>query len=275
MKAIRKGDKGSHVKSLQEMLIGQGANIYADGIFGVKTEFAVKKFQLKKGLHIDGIAGRKTFSALGKPSVVRAPHPPIGGKSGRQGTRAMTTSQSGLRFIFNIESWRGVSNHLHWPGGASGVTLGPGYDMKTRSVNSIKNTMIAIGLDSTTADKISKASGLKHQDARIFSQENHDLVALTAAQETSLLKFIIPAYEKLVKSKIHVPLTQQEFDALVCFSYNPGGRFNNVASLINQNRISDAMTEIKRAITSAGKVMKGLINRRNYEVDLYLNGNYR
>ncbi|MGP8336102.1 glycoside hydrolase family protein, partial [Serratia sp. CY43514] len=57
-------------------------------------------------------------------------------------------------------------------------------------------------------------------------------------------------YERAVRNKILVPLTQQEFDALVSFAYNPGGRLNNVAAFINQSKISDAMTEIKRAITS-------------------------
>ncbi|CAI0745551.1 Phage-related lysozyme (muraminidase) [Serratia entomophila] len=275
MKAIRKGDRGNHVKSLQELLSKQETTLKSDGVFGIKTELAVKKVQYKKGLHVDGIAGRKTLSALGAHIKTRAPQPPIGGSAGRQGTGAMGISQSGLRFIFNIEAWRGVSNHLHWPGGASGVTLGPGYDMKARSIDSIKKIMIAIGLDSTTADKISAAAGLQQQQAKDFSKENHNLVALTDTQETELLKFIVPAYEKSVRNKILVPLTQQEFDALVSFAYNPGSRLNNVAALINQSNISDAMTEIKRAITSGGKVMKGLINRRNYEVELYLNGNYR
>ncbi|MEI4418331.1 pesticin C-terminus-like muramidase, partial [Streptococcus agalactiae] len=70
---------------------------------------------------------------------------------------------------------------------ASGVTLGPGYDMKARSIESIKNTMIAIGLDSATADKISAAAGLHHQQAKDFAKENHNLVVLTDTQETELL----------------------------------------------------------------------------------------
>ncbi|ANM80569.1 putative peptidoglycan binding domain protein [Serratia marcescens] len=48
MKAIRKGDRGNHVKSLQELLNKQGAILNSDGIFGLKTELAVKKVQRKK-----------------------------------------------------------------------------------------------------------------------------------------------------------------------------------------------------------------------------------
>ena len=40
-------------------------SIYEDGIFGAKTAQAVKLFQYKKGLAIDGICGPKTLKALG------------------------------------------------------------------------------------------------------------------------------------------------------------------------------------------------------------------
>ena len=45
---------------------------------------------------------------------------------------AMQVSPSGLAFIFDLEvgPMKVVTAHLHWPGGASGVTLGPGFDMK-------------------------------------------------------------------------------------------------------------------------------------------------
>ena len=36
-----------------------------DGIFGSNTQAAVKKFQQKNGLNVDGVAGEKTLSALG------------------------------------------------------------------------------------------------------------------------------------------------------------------------------------------------------------------
>ncbi len=48
MKAIRKGDRGNHVKSLQELLNKQGAILNSDGIFGLKTELAVKKCNVKR-----------------------------------------------------------------------------------------------------------------------------------------------------------------------------------------------------------------------------------
>ncbi|QKJ85686.1 hypothetical protein PMPD1_0714 [Paramixta manurensis] len=274
MTVLKKGDRGVAVQRLQKLLDENGVRVSTDGIFGYKTELAVKEYQRKKNLYPDGIVGRKTLSSLGTPLPTRAPQPPIGGSHGRQAVGAMDVSVSGMTFLFHREAWLGHSCYLHWPGGASGVTLGPGYDMKERTSESIKNTMTGIGLDQITAQKISEGAGLVDDKARDFATNNHNTVKLTETQETALLKVIIPSYVSMVRNNIFVQLTQNEFDALVSFSYNPGGRFNNVCSFINQGKVADAMTEIKRANTSKGKVMKGLTNRRNYEVDLYLNGIY-
>lgn len=61
MKTIKKGSTGADVRKLQELLL-----ITIDGIFGAKTEEAVKKFQRDNGLEADGIVGPKTWEALGQ-----------------------------------------------------------------------------------------------------------------------------------------------------------------------------------------------------------------
>ena len=53
------------VKKLQEMLNSTGNyNLATDGIFGTQTQAAVKKYQQEKGLAVDGIVGKNTWSAL-------------------------------------------------------------------------------------------------------------------------------------------------------------------------------------------------------------------
>lgn len=61
MTTLRRGSKGEEVKRLQNLLGG----LNPDGIFGAKTEAAVKAFQKANGLAVDGIVGPKTWSALG------------------------------------------------------------------------------------------------------------------------------------------------------------------------------------------------------------------
>lgn len=56
---LQKGIKGKYVKLLQKKL-----KIKADGIFGSKTEQAVKKYQKKHGLTADGVVGKKTWAKL-------------------------------------------------------------------------------------------------------------------------------------------------------------------------------------------------------------------
>lgn len=64
---LRKGDKGSEVKTLQTMLNAiDNAGLDVDGIFGSGTEKAVKNFQKANGLTVDGIVGSKTWAALEK-----------------------------------------------------------------------------------------------------------------------------------------------------------------------------------------------------------------
>lgn len=60
------GSRGSEVKTIQEKLKRWGyytGNV--DGIYGSLTVSAVKKFQQKNGLTVDGIAGTKTLNAMG------------------------------------------------------------------------------------------------------------------------------------------------------------------------------------------------------------------
>lgn len=65
---VQKGNSNSCVKHLQWYLnhpgTGTGYGLVEDGIFGTKTDSAVRNFQYKQGLAVDGIVGPKTWSAL-------------------------------------------------------------------------------------------------------------------------------------------------------------------------------------------------------------------
>lgn len=62
----RRGASGQTVRTIQEKLIRWGyLEGAADGIYGSRTEAAMKRFQKKNGLTADGVAGPATLKALG------------------------------------------------------------------------------------------------------------------------------------------------------------------------------------------------------------------
>ena len=61
---VKNGSKGSDVKNLQTQLNGLGYNLSVDGVFGSKTLAAVKDYQSKNGLTVDGIVGTNTWNSL-------------------------------------------------------------------------------------------------------------------------------------------------------------------------------------------------------------------
>lgn len=66
MQTVKKGSRGEAVKLLQGLL-----GVTADGIFGVKTQTAVKDYQAGHGLKVDGICGPATWAAIyPQPDIV-------------------------------------------------------------------------------------------------------------------------------------------------------------------------------------------------------------
>lgn len=62
---VLRGSSGDRVKELQYKLNRrEGFSLDVDGLFGPKTDDAVRKYQAENGLKVDGIVGSKTRAAL-------------------------------------------------------------------------------------------------------------------------------------------------------------------------------------------------------------------
>ena len=61
---VRTGDRDHPVRTLQYLLRARNHPVTVDGIFGPKTDAAVRSFQQDKHLSVDGIVGPHTWSAL-------------------------------------------------------------------------------------------------------------------------------------------------------------------------------------------------------------------
>ena len=93
---------------------------------------------------------------------------------------------------------------------------------------------------------------------------------ITQQRAEELLLNLLPKYEGVVKQKVKVPMTQNQFDALVSHTWNSGGS-STLFNLVNTNAPKE---EIKKwfetkYITGGGKVLQGLVNRRKEESDLF------
>ncbi|MEV8510376.1 peptidoglycan-binding protein [Actinoplanes sp. NPDC051475] len=61
---IHQGAKEHPVPTLQYLLRARGHTVVVDGLFGPRTDAAVRAFQSEKGLAVDGIVGPHTWGAL-------------------------------------------------------------------------------------------------------------------------------------------------------------------------------------------------------------------
>lgn len=62
---LKRGSSGPEVEDLQRRLMATGIDPGpVDGLFGPKTEEAVRRFQQQNDLQVDGIAGPDTMAAF-------------------------------------------------------------------------------------------------------------------------------------------------------------------------------------------------------------------
>lgn len=72
------------------------------------------------------------------------------------------------------EGGRYHSRHAHWPGGASGVTLGRGYDMGGRTSASVYSDLVDAGVPSNVAHQYAAGAGKKGAAAGRWVNANRD-----------------------------------------------------------------------------------------------------
>ncbi len=192
--------------------------------------------------------------------------------------KSMSLSEAGRKFVFRHEAGDGkVTAHLHHPSADSGVTIGPGYDMRDRKPDDIAQDLQAANVAPDAAASASKGAGLRGPAADKFAADNKSLLNLGVEQQVLLQRRYKGRYENMVRHGVTIPLHQYEFDALVSYAGNPGSRngWHATINLVNQHRFADAMAEIAKYVYSGGHVRNhGLVNRRVAESKLFLYGDY-
>lgn len=93
---------------------------------------------------------------------------------------------------FEAEGTEGGRYHsrvLHVPTADSGVTIGRGYDMKTKSPSDITNDLISVGVEPKIAQKLSAATGLSGERAKKFIEDDDALRTFEISERSQLLLF--------------------------------------------------------------------------------------
>ncbi len=95
---------------------------------------------------------------------------------------------------------------------------------------------------------------------------------LTEGQALALLDEDLDWTEDAVNSGVTVSISQNQFDALVSFTFNTGGtafRNSTLLKLLNQGMYHEVPVQMARWNKSGGRVLQGLIRRRQHEADLW------
>ena len=97
---------------------------------------------------------------------------------------------------------------------------------------------------------------------------------MTISQDDAeeMLEEEMEEYEGYIEEYVEVPLSQNEFDALVCWVYNLGPtnlRNSTLLMVLNQSKFDEVPEQIKRWNKAGGEVLKGLVRRGEAEALLF------
>ena len=94
----------------------------------------------------------------------------------------------------------------------------------------------------------------------------------TQEQADAWLEHELEEYGGYVNNAVKVPLNQNQFDALVAWTYNLGPTNLNSSSMLavlNENKIDEVPAQMRRWNKAGGKVLPGLERRRLAESLLF------
>jgi GH24 family phage-related lysozyme (muramidase) len=265
---LKRGDKSPDVARAQDLLNRDGAILEPDGDFGGGTEVAVREFQARSGLTVSAVVDNPTWQKL---FVLPEPSPDLPSRAVDFICREEVSSR---------EYYDAHASRPTWPGGASGVTIGVGYDLGYES-----------GLETDWARLLTPVQiaalkpwvGVKGTAAETAIAK---LSAITIPWYSAWLSFIgksLPSYanqtrQAFANSQVLPPLC---FGVLVSLVYNrgasmtdsrshPGDRreMRDIRDAVALGRL-DAIPGLLRSMERLWPLGNGLRTRREQEAELF------
>jgi GH24 family phage-related lysozyme (muramidase) len=264
-------DEGPDVAVAQELLNRNGAILDADGDFGTGTEGAVREFQTAAGLAVTGVIDAATWRAL---RSLPEPSPDIP-------TRAVAFI--GREEVGSRQTYDKTCSRPTWPGGASGVTIGIGYDLGYQS------TFEADWSDVLTADEIAALKpwlGVKGDRAKPAPDTLTNIVIPWHASWMVFIRRGLPQHVTMTRDAF-TGISQMPrlcFGVLVSLVYNrgasvtdspdrPGNRqeMRDIQKAVREGRFHDIPAAL-RSMQRLWPVNSGLWLRREREAKLFEEG---
>ncbi len=165
----------------------------------------------------------------------------------------MKISQKGMKFLALVE---GKKNRVY-PDSGGEPTIGVGHLL-------------------TKSERSSGKLKIKDSTGEVLIIDYRTLQILTDEQVNLLLLYDLVSVIDCVNTNVHVGLTQYEFDTLVSFTFNVGNdAFINstLLKLLNDKKHEQVPYQLRRWNRDKGKIVKGLITRRERECALWT-GNF-
>ena len=155
----------------------------------------------------------------------------------------MQTSEHGLQLL---KQWEGFKQQMYKD--AAGLpTIGVGH--------LLKKDELASGTITIHGVPVKYANGLSEE------------------QVTALLGQDIAPAENAVNSNVKAELKQNQFDALVAFTFNIGTNAfaaSTLLKMLNQGNYGAVPDQLRRWVRAGGNVIQGLFTRRENEIKLWL-----
>jgi hypothetical protein len=263
---LKNGDTGSDVKIAQTLMNRVGMVLDDDGSFGSGTEEAVRECQALAGLPATGRVDAVTWTWL------RAQAEPSADIS----TKAVTfivQQEISSRAYYASKAARPI-----YPGGASGITIGVGYDLHFQSEDRFKADWGAVLNPSQLAALI---PFLGRQGS---AEQAHKLGAITIpwrAAWTVFIQRLLPNYVTTTRTAFggFDRLSRHSRGALVSLVYNRGAKMDG-DDRREMREIRDAVARgdfaaVPPAIIAMKRLwpnVEGLRIRRDREAELFKEG---
>jgi lysozyme len=110
--------------------------------------------------------------------------------------------------------------------------------------------------------------GYGHTGPDVYEEQT-----ITTAEATTLLQSDLAKFEAAVEALVPPGLTENQFSALVSFTYNCGVENLKKSTLLKKIKAGDligAADELRKWTKAKGRVLPGLIKRREDERELFL-----